>query len=283
MSIFSDFLKIIDQISKKINIPSIQDIFIPPNSTISHKTFKKSNFGAILLEDGTVGVFFVSLSPEIKEIGEKTGTSKFIGMNPMLLAKMFGSSDIFEKTLGFGAINAISQYIFKKSNFSFDFTTDSLGLLNLRHGDNPGMVGFFPPLVKKINEMKLDLIIIEKKSHLVKKTANWEVTLDPRRLTTCNKVLITSTTVLNETLDEVLKFCAQAEKISIIGPTAGFFPDPLFSRGVNIVGGTYIHDTNLFMELISEGKRWGPSTKKYCIQKANYPGISTLLDNIKNA
>ena len=246
------------------------------------KNARKSNFGALKLEDGTVGVVYISLSPKIKEIGEVTDLTKYIGMNPIELAKEFKSSEEFQKTLGFGAINAISQHIFRNSNFSFDFTTDSLGLLELNETDMPGMVGFFPPLVAQIKKMGLQLVIIEKKANLVQKNDNWEVTLDPARLEACNKVLITSTTILNESIDEILRFCSQAEKISIIGPTAGFFPDPLFSRGINIVGGTYIHDSNLFMKLISENKRWGPSTKKYCIQKKNYPGISSLLAKIKS-
>lgn len=282
MLINKDFIDIISQISKKITLPSIKTVFIPSNNPETGKHSKKSNFGAIELEEGTIGVFFVSLSPEMKNIAMKTDFTQLNGTNPITLANKFGSSDIFEKTLGFGAINAISQYIFKESNFCFDFTTDSLGLLDLNRSDTPGMVGFFPPLVSYIEKLGLPLIIIEKKANLVQKTNDWEVTLDPTRLKTCNKILITSTTVLNETLDEILRFCSQAEKISIIGPTAGFLPDPLFSRGVNIVGGTYIHDPNLFMELISKNKRWGPSTKKYCIQKNNYPGISYLLNTIKN-
>ena len=280
MTIANEFIEIIKQISNNIEIPLIKEIHLPI-PIYKDKNSHKSNFGAIKLEDGTIGVVYVSLLPKVKEIGETTDLTQFAKMNPVDLAIKFGSSDLFEKTLGLGAINAISQHIFKQSNFSFDFTTDSLGLLNLNKRDKPGMVGFFPPLVAQIKNMGIQLIIIEKKAQLVKKTNNWEVTLDPTRLTTCNKVLITSTTVLNESIDEILRYCSQAEKISIIGPTAGFFPDPLFSRGVNIVGGTYIHDPNLFMELISENKRWGPSTKKYCIQKNSYPGITSLLNKIK--
>ncbi len=280
MTLANEFIEIIQQISDTIDIPLIQEVYIPNQDEIE-KNARKLNFGAIKLEDGTVGIVYISLSPQIKEIGAVTDLTKFIGMNLIDLAKEFKSSDNFQKTLGLGAINAISQYIFRKSDFSFDFTTDSLGLLDFNRADKPGMVGFFPPLVAHIKKMGLQLIIIEKKANLVQKTNNWEVTLDPTRLETCNKVLITSTTILNESLDQILKYCSQAEKISIIGPTAGFFPDPLFSKGINIVGGTYIHNPNLFMELISENKRWGPSTKKYCIQKKNYPGITALLNRIK--
>lgn len=280
MSVASDFIKIIDQVSEKIEIPIIKNIYIPRCTSEKYVNSKGSNFGAIMLEDHSIGVFYVSLSPEFKKLGQNTDINNFIGIDPVILAKEFGTSDIFNKTLAMGAINAISQHIFIISGYKFDFTTDSLGLLNLNQDDKPGMVGFFPPLVKLIEKMGLELIIIEKKAQLIKKTANWEVTLDPKRLIDCNKVLITSTTVLNESIEDILKFCSQADKISIIGPTAGFLPDPLFSRGVDIVGGTYIHSPGLFMELISENKRWGPSTKKYCIQRDKYPNISSLLDRI---
>ncbi len=280
MTITTDFLEIIEQISEKIDIPQIIDVYFPPITLIKENSSKKMNFGAFRLKDGTLGVVYTNLSPITKEIGGKLNSKHYIGISPLDLAKKFNSSDEFQKMLALGAINAISQYIFKKSDFSFDFTTDSLGLLDLKLDDRVGMVGFFPPLVKKIKDMGLNLIIIEKKIQLVKKTENWEVTLDPSRLKDCNKVLCTSTTVLNDTIDEILSYCSQAEKFSIVGPTAGFIPDPLFKRGVNIVGGTYIDDSNYFMELIRLNKRWSPATKKYCIQKEFYPGITSLLNQI---
>ena len=280
MSITSDYLEIIQKISKKITLPSIQDVFFPKITTKKELTSKKSNFGAIRLTDGSIGLVYLGLSPEIKELGAKLDKSEFTNKNPIDLAQNFGSSNNFEKTLGLGAINAISQYIFRHSNFPFDIATDSLGLLNISQGDTPGMVGFFQPLIIRLKKMGINVIVIENKEHLVKKTENWEVTLDPSRLTECNKILITSTTVLNESIDEILRFCSHAEKISMIGPTAGFLPDPLFKRGLDIVGGSFISNSNLFMELIQKQERWGPSTKKYCIQQNTYPGYTSLLEKI---
>jgi uncharacterized protein (DUF4213/DUF364 family) len=274
MTITQDFLEIIQKVDDVIKIPSIQEAFFPPLEGIA------SNFGAIKLEDGSIGVIYVSLSPEIKEIAAKLNTHELIGMDPIELAKNFKSNDKFKKTLGLGAINAISQHVYSQAGLSLDFTTDSLGLLDLQSGDKVGMVGFFPPLVKKIEQLGNKLIIIEKKEQLIKKSNKWEVTLDPNRLIPCNKVLITSTTVLNNSIDEILKYCSRAEKISVIGPTGGFFPDPLFNRGVDVLGGTFVHDSDLFMKLISQNQKWGPSTKKYCVQKANYSGIDFFLEKL---
>ena len=281
MSMISNFLNMIKQISNTIEIPLIERIFFPTKPQENHVKSRKDNFGAIQLEDGSIGIVYLSLSPDVRERGAKIEPKEFYRANPVNLAKRFGSTDFFQKTLGLGAINAISQCVFRKSNFQFDFTTDSLGLLNLNSGDKVGMVGFFPPLVKQVERKKIPLIVIEKKEQLVQKTDNCEVTLDSNRLKECNKVLITSTTVLNNTIEDVLKKCSEAEKISIIGPTAGFLPDPLFNHNVQVVGSTYISDSNLFMELVSQGKRWGPSTKKYCIQQQSYKDFFSLLDQIE--
>ena len=276
MTISSDYLKIVNEIAKKVQIPSIKEIIVP---TVD-ETAKKSNFAAILLEDDTIGVFFIALSQEVKNLIKKIDSKVYKGQSPIDLAKNFSSKDLYEKSLSMGCINSISQYIFRKTDFPFDYTSDSLGLLNINENDVIGMVGFFPPLVSLIERKENKLIIIEKKEALIKKEKNWVVTLDPVKLEGCNKVLITSTTVLNETIDDILKFCSNAEKISIIGPTAGFLPDPLFKRGINVVGGTRIYDTQEFLYNIRNNIRWGSAAKKYTIERGKYVGYVELLKKI---
>ena len=279
MKIADDFISIMERVSKEIELPNISEILIP-ESFLNNGDFKKSNFGAIKLSDGTIGLIYLSLDPNFIQYAKNTDLLKFKGMNSYDLARNFKSSEVFLKTLGLGTINAISQHIFKRSNYKFDLTTDSLGLLNLNENDCVGMVGFFPPLVEQIERLNIPLTIIEKRESLVKKTEKWEVTLDGKCLKDCNKILITSTTILNETIDEILSYCVSAEKTSIIGPTAGFFPDPLFERGVDVVGGTYVEDSNMFSDLFLHNKRWSPATKKYCIKKKDYMGYEALLKKV---
>lgn len=276
MTISSDYFVILNEITKKVQIPSIKEIVVP---TVDENA-KKSNFAAIVLEDDTMGVFFIALTQEVKKLIEKIHSKEYKGISPMDLVKNFSSKDLYEKSLSMGCINTISQYIFKKTDFPFDYTTDSLGLLNINETDVVGMVGFFPPLVSIIERKENKLIIIEKREALIKKENNWVVTLDPVKLEECNKVLITSTTVLNETIDDILKFCSNAEKISMIGPTAGFLPDPLFKRGINVVGGTRINDTQEFLYNIRNNIKWGSAAKKYTIERENYVGYVELLKRI---
>jgi uncharacterized protein (DUF4213/DUF364 family) len=97
--------------------------------------------------------------------------------------------------------------------------------------------------------------------------------LDAAEFSACNKILCTSTTILYNSLDEILAHCSPAAFISIVGPTAGYFPDPLFARGVDIVGGRVVKNGELFLQLLSGKKRWGDATQKICFQKETYAGI----------
>jgi uncharacterized protein (DUF4213/DUF364 family) len=273
MTISSDFIEIIEEISNYFKFPPIKEIITPQSNDNS----KKKNFSAIILEDNTVGLIFTNLNPVIKEKFRRREFTKFQNLEIIELVKLFRSNDLFEKSLALGCINAISQLIFRTVDFDFDFTTDSLGLLKIKSTDMIGMVGFFPPLVKLIEKIGSNLIIIEKKEELVQTTDNWSVTLDPSKLKKCNKVLITGTTVLNETLDEILQNCINAEKASVIGPTTSFLPDPLFERGIDVIGGSYVVDSRSLKNAIEKNSRWGDSVRKYTIEKKQYVGYQDLL------
>ena len=107
-------------------------------------------------------------------------------------------------------------------------------------------------------------------TELTTKFPNLPITMDATKLSICNKILCTSTTILNNSLDEVLAHCSPDAFVSIIGPTAGYFPDPLFARGVDVVGGRVVKNGDQFLQLLKERKRWGDATQRTCFQKETY-------------
>jgi uncharacterized protein (DUF4213/DUF364 family) len=135
------------------------------------------------------------------------------------------------------------------------------------------MVGLFYGLIKTIKEAKAELVVIEKNEQLIQKYPDLPITLDATKLSTCNKILCTSTTIMNNSLDEILAQCSPDAFVSIIGPTAGYFPDPLFARGVDVVGGRIVQNGELFLQQLAEKKPWGDATQRTCFQKQTYTGM----------
>jgi len=64
----------------------------------------------------------------------------------------------------------------------------------------------------------------------------------------------------------------------VLGPTAGYFPDPLFARGVDVLGGRIVNDGMLLLQLIEQRKRWGVATQKLCFEAGNYEGFGNQSD-----
>jgi uncharacterized protein (DUF4213/DUF364 family) len=271
MSLKNEFRNMVTELMEKFTLPPIANIFFPPFYKGGQP--KDAQFMAISLEGGATGISFVLLPDEKMKEYSALQPLDFVGKNPQGFALEFGSDDPVKEMISLAAINAICQHVMKEINYMVDSATDSLGLLSVSAGDRVGMVGLFFGLIKTIEKAGAELVVIEKKEQLIQKFPNLPISLDASKLRTCNKILCTSTTILNNSLDEILAHCPPDAFVSIIGPTAGYFPDPLFARGVDVVGGRVVNDGALFMQLLAERKRWGDATQITCFQKKTYTGI----------
>ena len=271
MSLKDEFKKIITQLGDGFTIPRIADIFLPPFYKGGQP--KDSQFMAIVLEGGATGISYVLLPDEKIEAYNALQPEEFVGKDPKGFALEFGNQDTVKEMISMASVNAICQFVMKETTFQFDYVTDPLGLISVDKGDRIGMVGLFSGLIDTIKKAGAELVVIEKKDHLIQKYRDLPITPDVADLATCNKILCTSTTVLNNSLDEVLSHCLPDAFVSVVGPTAGYFPDPLFACGVDVVGGRVVKDSKEFLQRLVQRKRWTDSTQKTCFEKKSYTGI----------
>ncbi|MBU0513967.1 MAG: Fis family transcriptional regulator, partial [Proteobacteria bacterium] len=55
------------------------------------------------------------------------------------------------------------------------------------------------------------------------------------------------------TLEGILETAKEGAEIAVMGPTAGIVPEPLFERGVRVVGGVWVRDADGLLDLLSAG------------------------------
>ncbi len=271
MSLKDGFRKMVTEFSTEFTFSPISNIFFPPFYKGGQP--KDSQFMAIGLESEVAGISFVLLPDGKKDQYNAVKPPDFIGKDPIGFALEFGNKDPIKEMISLAAINAICQHVMRETNFVVESTVDSLGLLSVSAGDRIGMVGLFFGLVKTIKNAGAELVVVEKQAQLIKKFPNLQITTDVTKLKSCNKILCISTTILNNSLDEILTHCSPDAFISIIGPTAGYFPDPLFARGVDVVGGRVVKNGAQFLQLLAEGKHWADATQKTCFERETYAGI----------
>lgn len=263
-----EFRTMIQALAAQYAPPEITNVFLPPFQPGGQP--KDASFMAICLADGSAGVSSVLLPDTAMAGYNRLGRQELIGHSPVEIALSFGSTDPVANMLSLAAMNALCRHVIATAGIELDWATDSLGLLAIGPADRVGMVGLFPPLLKRVKLQGAVLTVVELNEKMIAQYPDVHVTMDPSELAACNKVLCTSTTVLNHSLDDVLSHCSPEARVALIGPTAGYFPDALFRRGVDVVGGTLITDGPYFMELIASRKKWGPATRKFCFQQTSY-------------
>lgn len=275
MSIFQELIDSLAPLRQRLRVPPISRVCIPPACNGQDKA---GEFLAVELEGGHVGLAYMLLGNTERRIRSE-GLPDVRGEDPCRLIGEGGGASEPRRVLVMACVNALSQWLFQRAGFALDWTGDSLAELAFGPGDRAGMVGFFTPLVPRLRALGVPLTVLELKQELVREEEGLRIILDPAQLAPCNKVLCTSTVVLNDSLEQALAHCEQA-RVALIGPGAGMIPDPLFARGVDILGGVTIRDPDEFFRRCREGASWGGTGAKYCLRAGDYPGLKALLESV---
>jgi hypothetical protein len=273
-AIATDLVALLERLARAGPLPRVQALHVPPPAADGTRD---GEFCAIELDDGSLGLSFVLLGDTLAALRGPLAHASPAGMPALDLARRYADGSAAQRTLGFAAVNALTRHLFDRAHYEPRAAGGSLGDLDLHPGDHLGMIGLFPPLVRQVLVSGARLTVVELRADLAGPRDGWHVTLDAAELAHCNKVLSTSTVLLNDTLDAVLEHCRHAERVALIGPGAACLPDPLFARGVTLLGGSWVVNAASFKAALGAGEPWGVFTKKFAISRGDYPGFDPLL------
>ena len=66
-------------------------------------------------------------------------------------------------------------------------------------------------------------------------------------------IVITGVTLLNGTLEPLLARARKSADIIVVGPTASMLPEPLFERGVGLIGGVWVKQADALLDVLASG------------------------------
>lgn len=101
--------------------------------------------------------------------------------------------------------------------------SDLLDVLELRPDDHVGMVGCFSPMLDRIRRSAARLSIFERGPRLTSDLLPEDQAADV--LPECSVALITATTVINGTLDELLSAAQDCREVVLLGPSTPLAPE----------------------------------------------------------
>jgi uncharacterized protein (DUF4213/DUF364 family) len=277
MTVARELLSLLEHLALRMKLPKVRALHLPPPDKAGTKD---GEFCALELDDGSMGLGYVLLDDTLMQLLNGPQRSELVGADALAVARRYAESNGLWRTLGYTAVCALTRSFFDRTGFVPDASADSIGMMNPQPGDHIGMVGHFNPLIPRIIQSGARLTVAELKAELAGDWDGYRVTLDVAELADCNKVLSTSSVMLNDTLDLILQHSRNARYFALVGPGAGCLPDPLFERGVTLLGGTWITDREGFRASLVDGESWSRYAHKYALLRQDYPGFDALLGRL---
>jgi uncharacterized protein (DUF4213/DUF364 family) len=284
MTVAADIFALLERFAAAMPLPRVRALHLPPKPTPGDL---RGEFCALELDDGSLGLSYVLLGDTWAGMTRERERLDPAGRPALEVARAYEGDEAptrndtggnaLTRTLGFAAVNALTRCLFERAGFSPDASGDSIGNLDPQPGETIGMIGYFAALAPRITARGAKLVVVELREDLAGLHDGVRLTLDASELQQCDKVLATGTMLLNDTLDQMLGFATRAQRFALIGPSVGCPPDPLFSRGVTLMGGTWITDAHGYVDALVRGEATAPFARKSALAREGYPGWPALL------
>ena len=127
---------------------------------------------------------------------------------------------------------------------------DVLELLDLKPSDEVAMVGHFEPLVPPLRRAVRTLRIFELAPRAADVLESQEAF---RWLPRCQVALITSTALINHTLDTLLEAARDCRQVVLLGASTPLLPAAFQGTPVTHLSGVEITDPERILRVVSEG------------------------------
>lgn len=154
--------------------------------------------------------------------------------------------DLLKAAVGLSVINALLNDRSRETE-----TGNIVKAIEIRKGETFGMVGDFKPILSFVRKQTENIYVFERIPQ--EKDGLYSDKDIPRHLPDCNVVLITGTSIINNTIDDVLSFCSKAREVFIVGPSTPLHPESFMGHNVSILAGTVVTDPEKMLRIISQG------------------------------
>ncbi|MFH1120738.1 MAG: DUF364 domain-containing protein [Bacteroidota bacterium] len=228
---------------------------------------------AVQLSDGSTGIAATEADEQIHCSKKNRDFTEFTPLQILgraveeLLASRKTSSLV--RSLQIAVLNAVSSRLIEEKQYKVLENTDPVDLLDLTGHREITIVGAFQSYIRKIAATNNRLQVLElNELALMPEHRHFYIPAKEytRVLANAEVIIITGLTLVNNTLDQLLRSCRAGSIIILTGPSSSILPDVLFRHGVALLGGTRITKPELLMPLVRQGAT-GYHLFEYCAEK----------------
>ena len=242
-------------------------------------TILGSELDKITIERAVVGLFFTGVklsngiagasATPIKSIPEAVCCpssamsmpfpGKLRGRRAPDLAREALSGYGIRRAVGIATVNALADCCWQRRphpDVELQPDVDAFDATDIRAGDKVVVVGAFVPFLKELKRRGHAFLVLEQDPATLKadelpffRPADQAAEILPD----ADVALITGSTLVTNTLEDLLALIRPEARVTVVGPTVGMLPDPFLARGADVLGCVRITEPDAFLDLLAEG------------------------------
>ena len=222
-------------------------------------------FTGVKLSNGAGGICYTPIKDIPQAVccptsaGRIFDPSKVQGMGADEMLAGLSSTEPIKAAVAIATLNALSSVCWDHGitgNYSITKNMDAQDAVNMPAEKSVAVVGAFVPTLRALKNRGGTWWVIEQDPKTLK-----EDELDhfiPAERSTeiigrADVLIITGVTLVNHTLEGILHAAGPDAEIAVMGPTASLLPEPIFERGVRIVGGVKVTHPDELLDVLAAG------------------------------
>jgi uncharacterized protein (DUF4213/DUF364 family) len=238
-----------------------------------------SDFEKLTIDRVAVGLFFsgaklsngaggVSYTP-VKDIpqavccpssaGRIFDPVKIKGMPAAEVLTALPSKEPIKAAIAIATLNALSAICWERGltdNYRIQMNTDAVDVVRMPADRSVAVIGAFVPILRKLKIRGGRWWVIEQDPQTLKSDEmDHFIPADKSKetISAADVLIITGVTLVNHTLEPILKAARPDSEIAVIGPTASMLPEALFAHGARVVGGVWVKKPDELLDVLAAG------------------------------
>ncbi|MBP7002775.1 DUF364 domain-containing protein [Amaricoccus sp.] len=163
------------------------------------------------------------------------------------------------RAVGIATLNALAEIAAERrgrEDFDLVERLDAFDAAGIASHETVVVVGAFVPFLRELRKLGARHFVLEKdpatlKPHELPHFRPAEEA--PAVVPEADVLIVTGTTLVNDTLGELLALARPEARIVVVGPTVTMIPDAFFEARCNVLGGVRVTDPDTFLDILAEG------------------------------
>lgn len=191
-----------------------------------------------------------------------------------VLQDLYRPQDL-RRALAIATLNALAETLWRRDGpppGARVVEGDAFDALAIAPSQRVALVGAFPPYLRALRRSGQPFHVLELDPATLKpEELPFFVPAEraPEILAQADVLITTGTTLINGTLDDLLRHLRPGAQAAVVGPTATLRAAPFTRRGATVVGGTRVHAPAELLDLLAEGGSgyhfFGKSVERVCL------------------